>query len=73
MTRAPLFRTMVPVRLNAPDSAYHGHTGTVDAHDLEEARKRDRNITLYLDDDSSTIAYADELEVVPTRDSSEAA
>ena len=64
MTRAPLFRTKVTARLNARNSTYHGHTGTVDAHDLDEARKHDRTVTLHLDDDRNTIAFTDELEVL---------
>ena len=64
MTRAPLYDQLVRVRLNAPSSAYHGHIGSVDAHDLDESGRRDSTITLRLDDGRSTIAYADELEIV---------
>ncbi len=61
MTRAPLFRTEVRVRLNAPGSKYHDHTGTVDATELERVRGKDKAISLKLDDGNTTIAFGDEL------------
>ena len=61
MTRAPLFRTEVRVRLNAPGSRYHEATGTVDAIELELVHGKDKALTLNFDDGNHTIAFGDEL------------
>jgi hypothetical protein len=58
----PLIPQLAHVLLNAPGSRYHGATGTVDAHELERVRGKDKALTLTLDDGTSTIAFGDELE-----------
>lgn len=63
MTRSPLFEHTVRVRLNAPHSRYHHATGTVDAHELERVRGKDKAISLRLDEGGHTIAFGDELEL----------
>jgi hypothetical protein len=69
MTAAPLFEAFVRVRIHAPASRFDGHEGTVDAHELRaaqasHARKHLPALTVHFDDDRSTIAFADEIEVL---------